>query len=196
MRRFYRPSQTLLPPRSWFLARHRRSQLRRKPPAAPVAARHRHLLRHDRRRSLPLPGGSQESRGRRMDEGTGRLHAQPRSTAFRSARHARRGITALRRCGRGTRLACRSIGGPRLLPEAQRRREHPQALRARTASAARSACWSIPTAARAGGQAQRDRLFPAVAGQQVPRVRNLGRRLGAERAARDRGRHAARKPAM
>ena len=122
-----------------------------------------------------------------MDEGTSRLHARHPRCHSSAQGGARRG-DKIRRCGVGTRYIAADSRGPRLLSEAQRRPEHTQALRPRRVRRQGAAAGRPRPFPRAGGQAQCHRLFPAFARQQIRSVRNLGRRLGAERAARARGR--------
>ena len=84
---------------------------RRSRPPRRDHGRHRHLLRRRGARSVSVHRGREESRGRRVDEGAGRLHARRRSIAFR-------GRAALLAEDRRTRR--RSPGARRRRPGQQR----------------------------------------------------------------------------
>ena len=151
-------------------------------------AGHRHLFRRLGDGSVSVHGEHEGSGSRGVDEGAGGLHAcravensRPRGTVQRGRGSRQCGIGAgIRRSGR------RDQG---LLPEAARRREHRQALRARRfrrrgATARRSRHREVGR-----WQAQCDRLVRAVARQQVSGLRDVTRRFRGERASYHRGRH-------
>lgn len=143
----------------------------------------RHLLRDAGRRSLPLSREPQGSRGREVDEGTGRLYeGYPRRPA-----RAQRAARTDPRASPG-RYAARRLRAPRsaLLLSGDRAR-----FRAAEVDVSR---WPVGCRAspdRSIDARQRhvdplcDRLLHAVVGRPVHRVRALGRGLGSEHAESD-----------